>query len=144
MLDSFVWDLIDGLNPFNLLRLFLLVSNRDLQIFASSFEFFVPAFTDQAVTPANAKISSQTPFGTGFTKPLPFDGVSIFAQADGKTIREIRDLGLRIAGPGGKCTYETVIIRLIKAGNWFGSTKHKQYITQNVQRRNWKSRDKND
>tara|TARA_R100001440_G_scaffold36344_1_gene55459 strand:- start:8824 stop:12246 length:3423 start_codon:yes stop_codon:yes gene_type:complete len=65
-----------------------LVSNRDLQIFASSFEFFVPAFTDQAVTPANAKISSQTPFGTGFTKPLPFDGVSIFAQADGKTIRD--------------------------------------------------------
>ena len=66
------------------------------------------------------------------------------AFLDGKTIREIRDLGLRIAGPGGKCTYETVIIRLIKAGNWFGSTKHKQYITQNVQRRNWKSRDKND
>jgi len=65
-----------------------LVSNRDLQIFASEFEFFIPAFTDQPVTPANAKISSQTPFGIGYTKPLPFDGVTIFAQADGKTIRD--------------------------------------------------------
>ncbi len=65
-----------------------LVSNRDLQIFASEFEFFIPAFTDQAVTPANAKISSQTPYGSGYAKPYPFDGVSIFAQADGKTIRD--------------------------------------------------------
>ena len=65
-----------------------LVSNRDLQIFTSEFEFFIPAFTDQAVTPANAKISSQTPFGAGYTKPQPFDGVSIFAQADGKTVRD--------------------------------------------------------
>ena len=65
-----------------------LVSNRDLQIFASEFEFFIPAFTDQPVTPANAKISSQTPYGIGYTKPLPFDGVTIFAQADGKTVRD--------------------------------------------------------
>lgn len=65
-----------------------LVSNRDLQIFASEFEFFIPAFTDQSVTPSNAKISSQTPFGAGYVKPMPFDGVSIFAQADGKTIRD--------------------------------------------------------
>ena len=65
-----------------------MVSNRDLQVFSSEFEFFIPAFTDQAITPANAKISSQTPYGIGYTKPLPFDGVSIFAQADGKTIRD--------------------------------------------------------
>ena len=65
-----------------------LVSNRDLQVFSSEFEFFIPAFTDQPVTPSNAKISSQTPYGIGYTKPLPFDGVSIFAQADGKTIRD--------------------------------------------------------
>ena len=64
---------------------------------------------------------------------------------DGKTIREVRDLNLRISGEmGKKCTFETVIIRLIKAGHWFGTTKHRQFITQNVQRRNWKSQKKND
>ena len=67
------------------------------------------------------------------------------AFTDGKTIREVRDLNLRISGEmGKKCTFETVIIRLIKAGHWFGTTKHRQFITQNVQRRNWKSRQKND
>ena len=67
------------------------------------------------------------------------------AFIDGKNIREVRDLSLRISGEmGKKCTYETVIIRLIKAGHWFGTTKHRQFITQNVQRRNWKSQQKND
>ncbi len=67
------------------------------------------------------------------------------AFTDGKTIREVRDLNLRISGEmGKKCTFETVIIRLIKAGHWFGTTKHRQFITQNVQRRNWKSQKKND
>ena len=65
-----------------------LVSNRDLQVFTSEFEFFVPAFTDQPLTPSNAKISSQTPYGVGFTRPLLFDGVTAFAQSDGKTVRD--------------------------------------------------------
>lgn len=65
-----------------------LVSNRDLQVFSSEFEFFIPAFTDQAVTASNAKISSQTPFGSGYVKPQPFDGVTIYSQADGNTVRD--------------------------------------------------------
>ena len=65
------------------------------------------------------------------------------AFLDGATIREVRELKLRIVGEQGKkCTFETVIIRLIKAGHWFGKAKHRSYITQNVQRRNWKSREK--
>ena len=81
--------------------------------------------------------------------PKKSNGYMVYDQEwsaflDGKNIREIRNLGLRIVGAGGKCTYETVIIRLIKAGNWFGTPKHRQYITQNVQRRNWKSKEKND
>ena len=62
------------------------------------------------------------------------------AFLDGATIREVRELKLRIIGePVKRCTYETVIIRLIKAGHWFGTAKHRSHITQGVQKRNWKS-----
>ena len=65
-----------------------IVSNRDLQVFSSQGEFFIPAFTDQPVTPAKAKISQQTPVGTGFMKAQSVDGATMFAQATGTAIRE--------------------------------------------------------
>ena len=65
-----------------------LVSNRDLQVFASQQEFFIPAFQDKVVTPANAKVSAQTPFGTGFVRPESIDGSTLFVQATGTAVRE--------------------------------------------------------
>lgn len=65
-----------------------LVSNRDLQVFASQGEFFVPSSTTQVLTPANAHISSQTPFGTGFLRPQSIDGGTLFVQASGTAVRE--------------------------------------------------------
>ncbi len=65
-----------------------LVSNRDLQVFASQSEFFLPSFTDKPVTPENAKISVQTPFGTGFVRPQSVDGATLFVQATGTAVRE--------------------------------------------------------
>ena len=65
-----------------------LVSNRDLQVFASQQEFFIPSFQEKAVTPANAKISAQTPFGSGFVRPQSLDGATLFVQATGTAIRE--------------------------------------------------------
>ena len=65
-----------------------LVSNRDLQVFASQGEFFIPSSTTQPLTPANAHISSQTPFGTGFLRPQSIDGATLFVQSSGTAVRE--------------------------------------------------------
>lgn len=65
-----------------------LVSNRDLQVFASQGEFYVPSSTTQVLTPANAQISSQTPFGTGFLRPQSIDGSTLFVQGTGTAVRE--------------------------------------------------------
>ena len=65
-----------------------LVSNRDLQVFAASAEFFVPAFQNQPLTPTNAQIKLQTPFGSGFERPQAIDGATLFVQKGGKIVRE--------------------------------------------------------
>jgi hypothetical protein len=65
-----------------------LVSNRDLQVFCNQGEFFLPAFQDQPITASIAKVSEQTPFGSGFVKPLSLDGGTLFVQATGTAVRE--------------------------------------------------------
>ena len=65
-----------------------LVSNRDLQVFTSGSELFVQAPTDKPVTPANATIRRQTPFGSSFVKPVVFDGATLFIQKTGSALRE--------------------------------------------------------
>ena len=65
-----------------------LVSNRDLQVFSASAEFFVPAFQNQPLTPTNAQIRRQTPFGVGFERPQAIDGATLFVQKGGQIVRE--------------------------------------------------------
>ena len=63
-----------------------LVVNRDLQIFSASSESFIPAFNDRPVTPANAIVKRQTPFGCSAMRPQPFDGATLYTQASGKML----------------------------------------------------------
>lgn len=65
-----------------------LVSNRDLQIFASESEFFIPAFATTPVTPATAQVRRQTPFGSNFVRPEPLDGATLYVQKAGNAVRE--------------------------------------------------------
>jgi hypothetical protein len=68
-----------------------IVSNRDLQIFSATGEFFVPRSGGQGlttITPTNIRISRQTPFGSSDVTPLPFDGATLFVQGSGKSVRE--------------------------------------------------------
>ena len=65
-----------------------LVSNRDLQVFTASNELYVPTYLNQAITPTNAQIRKQTPFGAEFVEPVSIDGATIFVQHGGKSIRE--------------------------------------------------------
>lgn len=82
--DSIQFSISTG--EFNTIR--HMVSSRDLQVFTSTSEFFVPTFTTTALTPTNAQIRRQTPFGASFVRPNPFDGATVFVQRGGKTIRE--------------------------------------------------------
>ena len=65
-----------------------LVSNRDLQIFTTGAELFIPTISNKPVTPANAQIRRQTPFGSSFVKPTVFDGATLFIQKTGSALRE--------------------------------------------------------
>ena len=65
-----------------------LKSNRDLQIFTLSDELYIPTYLNQAITPTNAQIRKQTPFGCEFVKPQSIDGGTIFVERGGKSVRE--------------------------------------------------------
>ena len=65
-----------------------IVSNRDLQVFSASAEFYIPSFQNQPITPTNAQIRRQTPFGCGFERPQAIDGATLFVQKGGQIIRE--------------------------------------------------------
>jgi hypothetical protein len=65
-----------------------MISNRDLQVFTGSGELYIPTYLNQAITPTNAQIRKQTPYGTEFILPASIDGATIFVQHDGHTVRE--------------------------------------------------------
>ena len=65
-----------------------MISNRDLQIFTATGELYVPTYLNQAITPTNAQIRKQTPYGCEFVQPTSIDGATIFAEMGGKTVRE--------------------------------------------------------
>jgi hypothetical protein len=65
-----------------------LVSNRHLQIFTATSEFYVPRPSSSTVTPGNITIARQTPYGCTTVMPLPFDGATVYLQATRGAIRE--------------------------------------------------------
>tara|TARA_R110000751_G_scaffold275665_1_gene376601 strand:- start:180 stop:1154 length:975 start_codon:yes stop_codon:yes gene_type:complete len=65
-----------------------MISNRDLQIFGASGELYIPTFLNQAITPTNAQIRLQTPYGCEFNQPVSVDGATLFTQNGGNVIRE--------------------------------------------------------
>jgi hypothetical protein len=65
-----------------------MISNRDLQIFTAGSELYVPTYLNQAITPTNAQIRRQTPYGTAFVQPVSLDGATIFVASNGRIVRE--------------------------------------------------------
>ena len=84
--DDDAIELVASIGEINTIR--HIVSNRDLQVFTSTSEFYVPAFQNSPITPTNAQIKRQTPFGASFAKPFVFDGSTIYAQASGSSVSE--------------------------------------------------------
>tara|TARA_R110000787_G_scaffold17974_3_gene55510 strand:- start:7658 stop:9670 length:2013 start_codon:yes stop_codon:yes gene_type:complete len=75
-----------NVGEFNAIR--HLVANRDLQVFTSTSELYIPSFADKALTPTNTQIRRQTPYGASYTRPLPFDGATLYVQKTGTSVRE--------------------------------------------------------
>ncbi len=65
-----------------------MASNRDLQIFTATGELYIPTYLNQAITPTNAQIRKQTPYGCEFVQPTSIDGATIFTEMGGNTVRE--------------------------------------------------------
>jgi hypothetical protein len=66
-----------------------LYSSSNLQIFTDSGEYIIPTSSDtSAITPSNIVFRRQTPYGCSRTRPILFDGASLFAQKNGRAIRE--------------------------------------------------------
>ncbi len=84
--DNDALDLTASIGEINTIR--HIVSNRDLQLFSSTNEFYIPAFTDKPITPTNAQIKRQTPYGSSSVRPQPFDGATLFIQKTGSVVRE--------------------------------------------------------
>ena len=82
--DSF--DIVAATGDVNEIR--YIVSSRDLQVFTDSSEFYIPAFLNQTITPTNAQIKKQTPYGANFVTPHTFDGATLFIQTGGNVMRE--------------------------------------------------------
>lgn len=84
--DNDALDLTASIGEINTIR--HIVSNRDLQIMTSTSEMYIPAFTDKPITPTNAQIKRQTPYGASFVRPQSLDGATIFIQKTGSVVRE--------------------------------------------------------
>lgn len=64
-------------------------SGRNLQIFTSGGEFFVPQSLDEPITPSNLIVKEQTAFGSkAGIRVQNVDGSSIFVQRQGKSLQE--------------------------------------------------------
>ena len=59
-------------------------SNRNLQVFTSGGEFSIPT---SPITPENVSIAPQTSFGSKKVRPISIDGLTLFIQRTGKSVR---------------------------------------------------------
>lgn len=84
--DDDALDITASIGEINTIR--HLVSNRDLQIFTSTSEMFIPSFSEKPITPTNAQVRRQTSYGANFVKPDSFDGATIYVQKTGSVVRE--------------------------------------------------------
>jgi hypothetical protein len=63
-------------------------SNRNLQIFTTGNEFFVPQQFSEPITPGNIQVLPQTNFGSARVRPVTIDGLTLYVQRTGKNIRQ--------------------------------------------------------
>lgn len=65
-----------------------IVAGRNLQIFTSGGEFYIPFTTGAPITPRTIQIIKTTSHGSENAKPIFIDGSSLFIEKGGRVIRE--------------------------------------------------------
>lgn len=66
-----------------------LVSNRALQVFTATTELSMPFSEQRPLTPSTVRIQRQSTYGASYVAPVPFDGATVFSQANGRAVREM-------------------------------------------------------
>lgn len=70
-------------------RVLHMVSNQELQLFTATRELVFLGRDGEALTPAGARIKSQSTAGTGQVQPVILDGASLFIQENGRSVSEL-------------------------------------------------------
>lgn len=65
-----------------------IVSGRNLQIFTTGGEFYIPTDPGNPITPSKILIVKSTSHGSSTVPPLPVGGTTVFIESSGKVIRE--------------------------------------------------------
>ena len=66
-----------------------LYSGSNLQIYTDGGEYIIPTSSDtSAITPSNIVFRRQTPYGCSRTRPISFDGATLYSQKNGRAVRE--------------------------------------------------------
>ena len=65
-----------------------LIAGTHLQILTDGSELYASPNADDLLTPLTFNVKRQTPYGAGHARPIMFDGATLFAQRNGKAIRE--------------------------------------------------------
>jgi len=85
-LDNDSIQIIAAINEVHDIR--YLVSNRDLQVFTAAGELYIPVYLNQPITPTNAQLRRETPYGSAFVEPAVIDGATVFSQIGQNVLRE--------------------------------------------------------
>lgn len=65
-----------------------LVSGRNLQIYTTGGEFYIPTAVGTPITPNSLSITKATSHGSSNVRPKPIGGVTLFVEASGSVVRE--------------------------------------------------------
>lgn len=63
-------------------------SNRNLQIFTTGNEFYIPQQFSEPITPGNVQALPQTNYGSARVRPVTIDGLTLYPQKSGKNLRQ--------------------------------------------------------
>lgn len=113
-----------------------LVSNRDLQVFTASSELYIPSFLNQPITPSNIQIKKQTPYGSAYVTPTPYDGATFFVQGGGNVLREYLYTDNENAYSAGSVSVMAAHIasglkdQTVVNGAWAGSDSYAVYVNE--------------
>lgn len=115
-----------AMNEINRIR--HLVAGTHLQILTDGSELYASPNADDLLTPLTFNVKNQTPYGSGYARPIKFDGATLFPQRNGKSIREylFGDLADLYSANNVSVLSSHLIKNPIDSAVLYGSTLHSE------------------